>query len=176
MRLVGVSAVGRGWVRFLSRAPGPDVAIRCVQEESGRLVVRSILIECKSDRVTAGTLRDVPVGRLEALVNSLDEVRERLLADIDEPDPVASALREWPFQELVRDDTPRTPLGRPGGQDPDEFYRRVADAYLELSRSTSKPAVAIAAEADVPVATARRWIFEARRRGALPPGQRGRAS
>lgn len=62
------------------------------------------------------------------------------------------------------------PLARPDGTDPDGFSRRVAEAYDRLvSTGCRKPAVWIAAEADVPVTTAHRWIANARQRGHLGP-------
>jgi hypothetical protein len=69
----------------------------------------------------------------------------------------------------------RKPLRRPDGKNPDAFYAEVAQAYREYINNSNRPAVFIAEEAGVPVATARRWISEARRRGALPPGEQGRA-
>lgn len=64
------------------------------------------------------------------------------------------------------------PEGRNHG---DDFYRRVAALYRDLSALTRAPAVAIAEGADVPVTTARRWIKEARARGFLPAGRAGKA-
>lgn len=65
---------------------------------------------------------------------------------------------------------------RPDGSDPDGFSRQVAAAYERLVLTSHRPNVALAEEAGVPVATARRWVLEARRRGHLPPGERGRAT
>src|SRR5262249_17383009 len=56
----------------------------------------------------------------------------------------------------------RAPLSRPDGTDPEGFSRRVAEAYNEAIPTTSKPAVALAEEAGVPVVTVHRWIREAR--------------
>jgi hypothetical protein len=69
----------------------------------------------------------------------------------------------------------RESLTRPDGSDPAGFYVRVAQAYREYAPRNRAPAVEIAKEAGVPVATARSWIREARRRGALPPGHQGKA-
>jgi hypothetical protein len=54
------------------------------------------------------------------------------------------------------------------------FYKRVADVYRELVGWTNRPAVELAEANGVPVTTAHRWVKEARRRGFLPPGQKGR--
>jgi transposase-like protein len=69
--------------------------------------------------------------------------------------------------------TQRAPLTRPDGTDPEGFSRRVAEAYNEAVQATPAPAPALAEEAGVPVVTVHRWIADARRRGALPPGRKG---
>lgn len=66
------------------------------------------------------------------------------------------------------------PFLRPGGMDPELFYQLVAAAYNEYVRETRAAGARIAEEAGVPVTTAHRWIREARRRGFLPLGQRGK--
>jgi hypothetical protein len=69
----------------------------------------------------------------------------------------------------------RRALGRPDGKDPDRFYRRFAEAYRSAATESNKPAVVIAEENGVPVETVRRWTKEARRRGHLARGTKGRA-
>lgn len=56
----------------------------------------------------------------------------------------------------------------------DDFYRAVAGVYEALTRVTNSPAVVIADANGVPVTTAHRWIKEARKRGFLPPGHKGK--
>lgn len=58
---------------------------------------------------------------------------------------------------------------------PDEFYREIADVYLDLAQASPRPASDLAESNGVPVTTAHRWIKEARRRGFLPPGRPGKA-
>lgn len=70
---------------------------------------------------------------------------------------------------------PRPPLTRPDRNDPDGHAEAVAASYAEHASAGRHPGLAIAEEAGVPVATARGWIREARRRGKLPKGRRGRA-
>jgi hypothetical protein len=57
------------------------------------------------------------------------------------------------------------------------FYEAVATAYrwLVVIKESRRPALDIAEANGVPVTTAHRWIAEARRRGILEPGVRGRA-
>jgi hypothetical protein len=89
---------------------------------------------------------------------------------------VEQALPITPILGSTRStDATRRPLARPDGRDPDGFYARVADAYREYAPHTRAAAAAIAREADVPVTTVHRWIGEARRRGFLPPGRKGKA-
>jgi hypothetical protein len=83
----------------------------------------------------------------------------------------ATAPAELP--EFPKAERPR--LGRPDGTDPDSFYAQVAAAYREYAPQTRAPAVKIAEEAGVPVGTVRGWIREARRRGKLPQGRKGKA-
>lgn len=66
------------------------------------------------------------------------------------------------------------PLRRPNGLLTDDFLRRLSAAYLELAMKDRAPAPAIARQTGAPVRTVHRWIAEARKRGHLPPGRRGR--
>ena len=68
----------------------------------------------------------------------------------------------------------RPAITRPDGSDPEAFYRNVAIAYRQYATGTKAPARAIADEAGVPVTTVHRWVREARQRGFLPQGRRGR--
>jgi hypothetical protein len=68
----------------------------------------------------------------------------------------------------------RKRLKVPAGAKSDGFYRQVASVYGALAATSNRPAVELAEANGVPVTTAHRWINEARRRGFLPPGQKGR--
>lgn len=57
----------------------------------------------------------------------------------------------------------------------DEFLADLAGAYRELVAAKRNPAPAIADQTGAPVATVRRWVAVARRRGFLPPATQGRA-
>jgi hypothetical protein len=94
----------------------------------------------------------------------------------EQSEPSLAELRgRVPTSRPKRSRRRRKPLTRPDGTDVDGFYRRVAEAYQEYVPQTKAPATDIAAEADVPLTTAHRWIREARRRGFLPPARKGRA-
>lgn len=62
-----------------------------------------------------------------------------------------------------------------GTRRPDSFYRKVAELYGFLAGRSRSPAAEIAQANGLPVTTVHRWVKEARRRGFLPPGRRGRA-
>ena len=108
-------------------------------------------------------------GYGHSVAEDLGEADEPSLAELR--GRAADAPPDLP--ELPAAERPR--LTRPDGTDPDGFAARVADAYREYARQTRAPAVKIADEAGVPVATARSWIREARRRGKLPQGRKGKA-
>ncbi len=174
-----------GWIAVLGDGWTPDYWVRCQEDpEDGRLAVTQLLIDGRSSRLRSAHLRDVPLGRIEATINA-DRLLTLAARDgaAAQPDPLVHRLREGPRPDF----RPRlglppsplkpsaAPLTRPTGEDPDGFYANVARRYQELVRKTAKPAVTMAEEAGVPVATARRWIAEARRRNHLPRGRQGRA-
>jgi hypothetical protein len=191
-----------GWLAV----PGePTYLVHCRGDGRGGAVIDAALVVMTSGRVTAAALRDVPIGRIEAAINTNPDLLAMALAGDGagwDEDPVLRLLQAAPeipgvgratggvsgtapiadtagmtdavTAELTPGDT-EPPLTRPDRTDPAAFYARVARRYRSLVPQTAKPAMAIAQEAGVPVATARRWINEARRRGALPAGRQGRA-
>jgi hypothetical protein len=56
----------------------------------------------------------------------------------------------------------------------DEFLALVAAHYRRAVLEGRSPALALAGSAKVPVRTIHRWVYEARKRGIMPPGRRGR--
>ncbi|MFA1549767.1 hypothetical protein [Actinomadura chokoriensis] len=138
--------LGSGW----SAIDGVRDGIRLyVQWDDERPAVTGL---CLTGAVTAEALRSIPMGRLENLPAALQQ---------------AKTSDEF-FAELV-------PLRRVKGEEPDEFADRVALYYRMFAATTDKPTKAIAEHADVPLGTVRSWIREARLRGKLPPGTRGKA-
>lgn len=172
-----ISPAPDGWiaVESASGAVDPTVWVRCQPDERGGVVVTQMVIHT-THRLTAAMLRDVSLGRIEAIINSAPPLRQAALDGARKVDPIARRLREGKVPSYSKPRKPRRqPLLRPDGTDPEAFYAAVATAYREFSDGSNRPAVLMAEEANVPVATARRWISEARRRQALPPGERGRA-
>lgn len=56
----------------------------------------------------------------------------------------------------------------------DDFLRQVAEAYEIAVNRSEHPAPAIATVAGVSVSAVRKWVYTARKRGLMGPGQQGR--
>ncbi|MET7431974.1 hypothetical protein ABZT16_23775 [Streptomyces flaveolus] len=178
-----VTIIGGGWLR-VTWPDQPGVRLLALTaEKNGRRVVDQLVIR-GADRVDSATLKSIPIGWLEGVIN-IDQNARALAAEAESSTRLDLALAEV---ELLVDEmtakrttaapksgSKREPLQRPTGTDPNFFYRQVAEAYNDVLRTTSVIAPVLAEEAGVPVATVRRWIQEARRRGFLPPARQGRA-
>lgn len=175
---ITVKAEGGETIHLKVGRTDPDPARR----GASKVVLRSLLIE--GDDITSDTLRQVQPARIVAAL-ILD------LLDSTAPEDAVPSAAKWLLEDETADDSAttlgdlrqrsaspvRAPkrrlLGRPDGSD--TFYVRFAKAYASAAVESSKPAMALAAENDVPVETVRRWIKEARRRGHLPPATKGKA-
>jgi hypothetical protein len=182
------SARGRPSVWWsLSRPGGGGVHIK-VSHEENRWVITDVYVHGKG--VTASALQSVPLTQLDLAMNLLTFADPRVIARVGNDlgqavlaetahEPSLASLRQRakhaPSQLPAPTGGPRPKLTRPDGTDPEGFSARVAAAYREYAPQTRAPALKIAEEAGVPVATARSWIREARRRGKLPQGRKGRA-
>lgn len=86
-----------------------------------------------------------------------------------------------PSGSLVSDGTEGVPPGKipqitpPEGRITDDFLSDVAEAYRWFTEAKKPPAPAISEMSGAPVRTVHRWIYEARKRGILPPARTGRA-
>ncbi|MGE4164029.1 MAG: hypothetical protein AB7G23_20065 [Vicinamibacterales bacterium] len=106
-----------------------------------------------------------------------DWVRDMLWSQIP-----ASGIPQPPMPSRVADLTVASPDGedllleiperRPFG---DAFYRSVAEVYRRAAALHRGPAAVLAEANGVPVSSVHSWVKEARRRGFLPAGIRGRA-
>ncbi|MGH3872064.1 MAG: hypothetical protein ACRDSR_11220 [Pseudonocardiaceae bacterium] len=144
-----------------------------------------------ADGLTPTALRGLSLSRLEAELNvatsphptvasaeipTLAAIYDAASPEADgTPEPTLAQLRARTPDRGAPARPPRSRLTRPEVTGPDEFYVSVAAAYAEHAPRTRAPAKKIASEAGVPITTAHRWIREARRRGFLPPAQRGKA-
>jgi hypothetical protein len=168
-----------------------------VTERRGRHAVTEMYVV--GGKLAPSMLRTLPLTRVEDLANADLSYLEpwRVKWAVDQPEPSLADLRSpvnalrlgdsvesgrvvEATAELVTTGTitaaaQRPRLERPDGKDPDAFYERVADAHRDVTSRTPRVIEALAAEADVPPGTVRRWILESRRRGYLSPARGGRA-
>lgn len=159
---------GRAWIRF--------------REAGGRLVACELRVEADRDAaLDTDALRSVPLGRIDAIVNgpqATGYLREWIDNAEAQNQPGLPGTNVAPLQ-LVDGRRKRAvlpqPAGGPGRDHGDDFYRRVAANYSELTRTTRAPTQVLAEMNGVPVSTSRRWVKEARARGFLPPGTPGKA-
>jgi hypothetical protein len=154
-------ALEGGWHEWRDPAPPPGgegatVRVRLAEGDDGRLHLVELHV---AGTVSAGTLRSIPVGRIEAAAN----------AQFHPSAPDRAPRR--PPAATISDDLRRNAVR---GY-PDAFYGAVAAAYRQLAATSPRPVAALAAANGVPVTTAQRWVKEARRRGLLAPGRPGKA-
>ena len=172
-----------------------------VTEDDGRWLITDVYVH--GPALTATDLQAVPMTQLDLVMNLVGYWRDGVIMDPDAIadvhnelasdagygqavtyDPEADEPTFAELRALAADAPPELPkhpaaerprLTRPDGTDPDGFAARVAAAYREYAPQNRNPAVKIAEEAGVPPGTARGWIREARRRGKLPEGRKGKA-
>jgi hypothetical protein len=157
-------AAGGGWL-LASNQQTDRVAVRFAKNEAGRW--EPVELRMDADR-------RVPLASMESAANGIarEHLEERL--HWDEPP------QQWRPPSLQPGQlwNPKAPRLRakvlPGARKSDVFYQRVAALYSQRATQSSRPAVEMANANGVPVTTVHRWVKEARRRGFLPPGQRGR--
>jgi ABC-type amino acid transport substrate-binding protein len=167
-----------GWVEY--RTEDADLYLR-FQDRDGRLRVFE-MVWAPDAPITGDTLRALQLGRIEAAVNR-PALAENLRASLDRPGPdLRRALSRDVKQVSSHAVVPRyevapvVPVPEGRGKYPDSFYRRVADRYSALQASGERDVARQIADAnEVPLTTVHRWVKEARRRGFLPPGRRGKA-
>lgn len=159
-----------GWQDWPPPAGADALRLKWRRDESGRWVVAELCLS--ASWVTSGMLRAISLPRLEAQRNEAQ--RNEAGAGL-----VAAAWEilagDFPGYDVPAG-APRQRITRPDRANPEQqqqFYRRVAMAYRQYAQ-TRPPAPAIAEEAGVPVTTVHRWVREARHRGFLPPGRKGK--
>lgn len=171
-----------GWVRHYDSQHPEPVWVRVQPTPEGRLVIRELYLTADNDlgseRIDTEQLRRLSPSRIEATLNRPEEkalILERIDKAPGPKEPHGPAKRT----PMVRSETSWDVHGEglvppPGRPRPDSFYQKVASEYLEAASVSARPSVNLATGAGVPVSTVRGWVAEARRRGFLPPGQKGR--
>ena len=170
-----------GWVYYPTPHSDIEVRVRFGERADRRFEALDVWVS-RAQGVSASALRAVPLAKIEAAVNrpeTAELIRGKMQEEWAMPEPEFVALRNrlastapakldlsvWPlpFAQL---EIPTT------HKKPDEFYRRVAEAYQTLAGMDRRPAVILAQKNRVPVTTVHRWVKEARARGFLAPGRR----
>ncbi|MEU3222638.1 hypothetical protein ABZ695_05695 [Streptomyces sp. NPDC006976] len=185
----------QGWIRLKEGEGGPTVYLQFEQfgpPGQERFDMQSVVMEKGSEDTLSGrTWRRVPFSELEMYLK-IPEVMGYLTTPCDVTPPSLDSLAEYfdatahlvsakgtiPGRALAPDGSPQDsfPVVRPlEGRLTDEHLRDVAEAYRWNTNANRPPAPAIAEAAGVPVRTVHRWIYEARKRGILPPARTGRA-
>ncbi|SRR6266540_663714 len=173
---------GAGWLYFAgpSNPAGPDAppaAVHFTRDDRGRWRADGLWVAAPA--LDSDMLRRLSIPAYEAAANTPAAVArlEQSAQDLDERfERTRKRTRTWLDGQMLKASgrRPSARLKVPPGAKPDSFYAKVAAVYRQLAASSNRPAVELAEANDVPVTTAHRWVKEARRRGHLPPGQKGR--
>lgn len=188
-----------GWIRLTDSHGGPSVYLEF--EHSGptgqeRFDLKTVVMRTGAAEPLSGRAwRRVPFSDLERRLQE-EPIRDVLTArpsgvtppSLDSLDTffettaeMAAPAHRMPTKTVVAsaqdEGTPtQAPvIQAPQGRITDDFLKDIADAYRWSVGMEESPAPAIAKQADVPVRTVHRWIYEARKRGILPPARTGRA-
>ena len=167
---------GGGWV-LADNERGDRVTVRFQLSERGRL--EPVELRLDGPVLDSNTLRRLPLTVMETFANTVWRGELQDMLDIaPEGDLHDRNYMPRQFSEpgsIRRSIVRKTArLKTPDGAKPDSFYEQVAKIYSHLARGSNRPAVEMAEVNGVPVTTVHRWVKEARRRGFLPPGQKGR--
>ncbi len=179
------------------------VYVRATADERGRLRIVELYVDARGEPLERRHLANFPLHELEASVNAHADafaVRMQLLAvDLSRAASYFSTSFARPGSHWVADmlwsqvkdsgvkkppfgpdpspeqePPPRPPLGAPESLD-ETFFTALAEAYRDVVSRREPPAPTLAQEAGVSERTIHRWVYEARKRGYLPPAHRGRA-
>ena len=171
-----------GWVRYYDSQHPEPVWVRVQETPEGRLVIRELYLTADNDlgseRIDTEQVRRLSPARIEASLNtptSKTLILERIGTAPGPEEPRGPAKRTPMVRGTTTIHVHGEGLGPPHPRPkPDSFYQEVARDYLDAASVSARPAVNLAKGAGVPVTTVRGWVAEARRRGFLPPGQKGR--
>jgi hypothetical protein len=177
------------WMLWAITPPGDltdvtEVRVRLDPTQRRIIITGVAVLAGPGESIGAGLLRELPLGRLETVLNHRQLARhirylrvdpgvrtgfdfspERALADslFDEMPPL------WTGDYKVD--------GVKAARRPDSFYEAVADAWTSaVINGEPNPAKVIAEANDVNLTAVHRWIREARKRGVMAPSSRPKAS
>lgn len=153
------------------RADDLEARIWFGRDENRRLYAYKV--EVTGPTVTPEALRTFPLSRMVAFLNGTSPAQQRAAFALAAGGEVL-LVGENRWLESKRPSMKlRIPTTR---KKPNSFYQGVAyrQGWL-VDEGVRNPASVIAEANDVPVTTVHRWIKEARARGLLPAGQKGRA-
>jgi hypothetical protein len=164
-------AAGGGWL-LGSNPQGDRVAVRFAKNDAGRWEPMELRMDTEKP-LDSTALRRVSLTAMESCANGI--AREPLEKRLhhDEPKPWWRPPHMQPGEFWHPERRLRSKLTIPAKKN-DMFYERVAALYSQRAARSNRPAVEMANANGVPVTTVHRWVKEARRRGFLPPGQKGR--
>jgi hypothetical protein len=164
-------AAGGGWL-LGSNPQGDRVAVRFAKNDAGRWEPRELRMDTERP-LDSTALRRVSLTAMESAANGIaaEHLQQRL--HHDEPEPWWRPPHLQPGELWMPHRRMRSRLSIPAKKN-DLFYQRVAAVYRQRVAESNRPAVEMANANGVPVSTVHRWVKEARRRGFLPPGQKGR--
>jgi hypothetical protein len=162
---------GGGWL-LGSNPRGDRVSVRFAKNDAGRWEPMELRMDAETP-LDSTALRRVSLTAMESCANGI--AREHLETRLhhDEPKPWWRPPHMQPGEAWHPERRLRSKLAIPAKKS-DTFYKRVAVRYSQLAARSNRPAVEMANANGVPVTTVHRWVKEARRRGFLPPGQKGR--
>jgi hypothetical protein len=155
-RLRTVKQGGRDWWRWRHDELPLTVDLRA-DVVAGRWTIVEMRIVGAKTGVQATHLREVPLGELEA------DIAATMSSTYPRTYPRRYGLVD-PFDFALPERVPY----------PAEFFSAIADAYRWLSARGMAPGPALSEHFEVPLSTAHGWIKQARRRGLLPPGRKGK--
>ncbi len=144
-------------------------------------LARTLLTEMPTEKARQGQAqaRDAFTAGLDAFTTDA-EIKPPSLDTLDEyfeatADIATMFFNPLPSGMLVSEAGRIPQIKPPEGRLTDDFLKDVADVYRWATDVKQPPGPAIAELADVPVRTVHRWVYEARKRGILPPARSGRA-
>jgi hypothetical protein len=167
---------GGGWM-LADNERGDRVTVRFQLSERGRL--EPVELRLDGPVLDSNTLRRLPLTVMETFANTVwrGEIQDILdkapAGDLHDRTVMPPQFSEpGSIRRSIARRTARLKI--PDGAKPDSFYQQVAKTYSHLARGSNRPAADLAEANDVPVTTTHRCVKEARRRGFLPPGRKGR--